>query len=131
MTNLPLGNVSNAARDRLSHLPPTEPVDHLTSIPHLPLRRTNFNNKADSDQHEMNLIPRQKSAILTDSDCGSVVAAMGTCRITTNRSPTGNASFRNGHLPSNLANDIRIGIGGVGDLLLLTNEFIRWGESGD
>ena len=113
----------------ISH-PSTESVDLLTSIPHLPLSEEQISTTKPSDQHEMDLIPRQKSAVPTDSDCGSVVAAVGTCRITTNRSPMGNASFRNGRLPSNLAKDIRIGIGGVGDYLL-TNEFIRWGESGD
>ena len=62
----------------------------------------------------MNPIPGEKSAIPTDGDRGSVVAVMGTCRITaTDRSPMGNASFQNGHLPSNLAKDIRIGIGWV------------------
>ena len=82
--------------------------------------------------HEMNPIPRQKSAIPTDSDCGSVVAVMGTCRITaTDRSVMGNASFRNGRLPSNLAKDIRIGIGWVAGWV--TSFFLRmslcWGGS--
>jgi len=72
----------------------------------------------------MNPIPRRKSAIPTDSDCGSVVAVMGACRITaTDRPPMGNESFRNGRLPSNLAKDIGIGIGWVA--VWATSFFLR------
>jgi len=100
-------------RDGLSHLPPpTEFVDHLPSTPH-PSGEQISTTKPIAIIHEMNLIPRRKSAIPKDSDCGSAVVVMGTCRITaTDRSPMGNA-FRNGRLPSNLVKYIRIGIGWV------------------
>ena len=104
-----------------------------TTIPrhHLPLLRTNFNEKTDILQ-EMNPIAGQKPVVSIISNCGNVTDSYNNCEISIADEKRAVLEWLSPLEPRERHQAIGMDrVPGVGDWLLLTGEFVRWSEGGD
>jgi len=110
-------------------------IDYHTSTPYLPLPRPNFHNKADT-LHEMDPIARQDPFISITSNCGNVTGSYNKVLNNCDISITDEKRALLGWLSPLEPRERHQTIGmdrmpGVGDWLLLTNEFTQWNQGGE